>query len=185
MRNILVLLFVMASSSVVGRGATIFYEPTDIIDSTSGQDLWQYRYTVSDVAFDVDQGFSIEFDRSLYEDLQSPPPPVNGDWNVLTLQPDLLLPDDGFYDAFALVIGASLSDQFSVQFVYLGTGTPGSQAFTINQFDAQGNFESELDRGVTQLATPGPSEIPEPSTLVFALVGLTCLTIARRSLSRP
>ncbi len=95
---------------------TVQYQALDLADTAPGQDRWQYSYQLSDAMFAAGQGFSILFDPTLYDALQSSPAVVNSDWDVITLQPDPLLPDAGLYDALALNDGASLADLFTVDF---------------------------------------------------------------------
>lgn len=155
----------------------IQYQATDLADIVSGEDLWQYSYTVSNAAFQADQGFSILFSYALFKNLQSPPPAVNADWDVLTFDTDASLSSDGIYDALALVNNASLVDPFVLSFVWLGgPGTaPGSQPFTVNQYDAQGNL-SIIDSGRT--LTGGAAAVPEPSSLLLLATG--CGAVASR-----
>ena len=96
------------------------------------------------------------------------------DWDILTFQPDGGLFADGVYDALALADDAILSLPFAVTFDWLGgPGTgPGSQAFTINQFDALGGI-TILESGRTTTAG-----VPEPAT--FALIGLGASLLVRR-----
>ena len=153
-------------------GATrIFYEAVDLPDAGGG-DLWRYRYFVSDFAFAADQGFSIEFEVGLYESLQDPPPAVSLDWDILALQPDSGVPDAGLYDALALVDSPSLAQAFEVDFTWLGAGSPGSQPFAVNAFDASGGFVAELDSGVTEL-------LPEPGLFALVACALACALVRR------
>jgi hypothetical protein len=147
---------------------TIEFEAVDLQNN-----LWQYNYFVSGRTFSADQDFTIFFDYHRYGQLQSPPPAINSDWSVIVLQPDLKLPDNGAYDALALVDGASLADPFRVGFLFLGPGTPGSQPFTIDQFDAAGNLLQVLETGNTIPRQQSP--VPEPSSLLLCLVGLRAL----------
>jgi hypothetical protein len=158
------LILLVAGAPRTAAATTISYLATDLSDTAAGDDLWQYDYFVSGIAFDTDQGFSVGFDTALYTGLDSPPPAVSPDWDILTLQPDPGIPEDGIYDAVALVNGAALDKAFSVSFVWLGGpgAAPGSQPFTINQFDPLGNI-SFLDHGRTTPLVPVP--VPEPSTL--------------------
>lgn len=156
----------------------ISYLATDLPDSAPGEDLWEYRYFVSDFDFEADQGFSIDFGHALYSDLQDPPPPVNADWDPVSFQPDPGLTSAGLYDALALVSGASLADPFVVSFTWLGGAlqTPGSQPFTVNQFDSTGSL-TVLETGTT---VPFGQPIPEPSSLVLVALGAAGVARARR-----
>src|SRR2546426_885314 len=89
---------------------TIFYQATDLADTTPGQDLWRYNYVVSGFSFQANQGFSVFFAPLAFTQLQNPPPLVNADWSVLSIQPDLVLHDPGFYDAQAQKNDPSFSD---------------------------------------------------------------------------
>jgi hypothetical protein len=147
---------------------TITYQATNLADTTPGEDLWQYQYLLSGFGFALGSGFDIFFPLSegyLFGDIQDTPPP-NADWDTVALQPDPALPDDGRYDAVALVTNASLADAFIVDFVWRGTGTPGAQRFEL--FD---DTFAVIERGST---TP----IPEPGTLLLftsGIAGLYCL----------
>src|SRR5437588_4084890 len=69
----------------------ITYQATDLQDVQPGLDLWQYVYNVSGFDFRRGQGFTIFFDPLRYSNLQNPPPPVNASWDVISVQPDVLL----------------------------------------------------------------------------------------------
>ena len=51
---------------------SITYEALDLTDTTSGEDLWQYTYSVDDATFNQGFGFSIFFDLTRYTKLQDP-----------------------------------------------------------------------------------------------------------------
>ena len=137
----------------------------------TGEDLYRYSYALSDFPDSADFGFSIFFDAALYSSLESPPPSVGSEWDVLSLEPDPGLPADGLYDALALVDSPTTLAGFMIDFVWLGTGAPGSQPFVI--YD-------------TSFATveSGPT-VPEPGTLVLlgsALIGVGGFSRSRKSL---
>jgi hypothetical protein len=161
---------------------TIQFQAHDLADVAVGEDLWQYEYLVSGGTFEADQGFSVYFDPLLYASL-SDPQTTNAGWDIIVVQPDPFLPSNGFYDALAIVPGASLTNPFNVTFVWLGArGTlPGIQPLSINQFDAQGNLEI-LSSGETV-----PVSTPEPSTfalMVTAAVGLLHRLKSRSAVTR-
>ena len=150
----------------IANATAINYIATDLTDINPGEDLWQYSYTVSDSTFAADTGFTIYFDLGLYDLLDPSPTAPNGDWDVLAWNPDPSLPDDGAYDAYALVDNASLADMFSVSFVWLGGGSgPGSQFFEV--YD--GLTWSVLEDG---FATAGAAPVPEPATMLLFGTGL-------------
>ena len=93
------------------------------------------------------------------------PAAPNADWDVITWDPDLGIPDDGAYDALAWVNGASLADPFTVSFVWLGSGTPGAQPFELYTLDWASGTVAITDFGST-------APVPEPATLVLLGTGL-------------
>ena len=103
--------------------------------------------------------FDIYFNPLLYGTLM-PGPALNAGWDTMVLQqpnPVNLPPfDRGIFDSSALVNNPSLASAFSVSFVYLGTGSPGSQPYEI--FDANASL---LESGLTR---PVAGAVPEPST---------------------
>jgi len=107
----------------------------------------------------MDEGFTIWFDVSLYE--QITPISANADWDPLAWDPDPWLPDDGAYDAMALTDAASLADTFVVSFVWRGgTDVPGSQFFDV--YDADLNV---IESGET-------APVPEPGIVILIGIGL-------------
>jgi hypothetical protein len=136
-RRILAGLFLMSFVFPATAPAILIqYEATELSDTTEGADLWQYTYAVSDHTFNAGQGFTIYFDHLLYKEIESPTPTVNGEWDIIVWQPEPSVSTDGAYDALSVTSkaeGASLEQPFTVQFVWLGDGTPGSQSFEIYQ----------------------------------------------------
>lgn len=153
---------------ILSSGATIQYLATDLADTTPGQDLWRYDYTVGGFNFQQNQGFSVFFNHTLYTGLQNPPPPVNADWNVLSVQPDVGLAQPGYYDAQAVNNMPSLSDPFTVNFVWLGQGAPDSQPFTI------------YDMNFATIASGQTVPVPEPQAFWLGGVGLLLLLSWRK-----
>ncbi len=151
----------------LAQAITINYTVTDIVDTTPGEDLWEYSYSVSDNIFNMDDGFTVYFDVGLYDLLDPAPTAPNVDWDVLSWDPDPILPDDGAYDALSLVDNASTSDLFTISFVWQGAGTPGSQFFEV--YDPSFNI---TESGFT---TASSAPIPEPATVVLLGIGLAGL----------
>lgn len=134
------------------------------LESISGSD-WRYLYTIENNTLiqNIDE-FTLYFDRTRYTNLAVQSSPSG--WDSLVVQPDNVIPADGYFDSLSLLEGiapgSSLSG-FSVLFTYLGTGTPGPQPFDI--VDASFNV---IDSGVS---TP----VPEPTTAWLFVGGLLML----------
>jgi subtilase-type serine protease len=108
---------------------------------------WEYSYAVSNdsLASAIDH-FTVNFDLGLYKNLNPISAPTG--WDIVSFDPDPLLPDNGVYDALALSGGVTSGltvSGFRIKFDFFGSGTPGSQGFKI--YDAL-NF-TLLDSGVT------------------------------------
>jgi hypothetical protein len=157
-----------ARAQTNGLNGLIFFEAINLTDTTQGQDLWQYQYHFAGFDLQAGQGFSIFFDHALYRALQNPPPVVNADWDVLSVQPDLLLRQPGYYDALAARNGPSRVDPFVVNFVWLGAGSPGAQPFDIYNTSFQTVYS-----GMTVV-------VPEPGALALASLGLAALLFGRK-----
>ena len=141
---------------------------------------WEYAYTVVNDALSVDiEEFTVYFDLGLYENLVVTSIPA--DWDPLVIQPNPLVPDDGLYDALALVSGIAPGGSlggFGVQFDFLGAGMPGGLLFDVVDPDTY----ASLDSGVTQSST-----VPEPASepavvwlLCSGLLGLVGMTRKQR-----
>ena len=165
-----VFLFMMIMTAYPLYAATITYKAIDLADTTVGEDLWQYKYTVKDHVFPAGNGFSIFFDSSIYGSLQNPAPFVNPNWDILVLQPDDQLLADGIYDALALVNNPSLTDIFTLTFVWRGLGTPSFQRFEI--YDTSFNI---IENGNTTV-----SIVPVPPA--FVLFGSSLLMLMGRKM---
>lgn len=169
------LLFVVLSIMSVGA-ATISYNATDIADVNSGEDLWEYSYFLSDHIFAADTGFTIYFDFGLYDLLDPYPKAPNADWDSITWNPDTSLPDDGAYDSYALIDDASLSDLFTVSFVWLGGESgPGSQFYEL--YD--GLSWDVIEDGYTTVAA---APVPEPATAILLVSGLLSCFLVRKKI---
>lgn len=179
MRKVLLVLGVVAAAAAIdpveARATVIEYEAIDLADVAPGEDLWEYRYFVSGFTFQAGQGFTVYFGEGDYRDLRDPGDPVGADWDILTLQPDRAVQSAGLYDVLALGSPAPLATPFTLSFVWLGgPGTPGSQAFTVNEYDAAGAL-TILETGQTVPRREGPASVPEPSTLWFVAAGAALL----------
>ena len=161
----LVALWAMA---VPAPAATISFQATDLPDRLPGEDLYRYVYLLSDFPHPAGHGFSVVFDYLLYASLEAPPPTVGSDWDVLSIQPDLAVPDDGLFDALALVNAPATLTGFTIEFVWLGEGVPDSQPFVI--YDSA---FTTIESGLTVAAPAVP--VPEPASwLLLSLGALLC-----------
>ena len=167
--RLLVIAMVLALSTANAFALPIVYE----VNNLAG-DRWEYRYDVTNDpanTFAIEE-FTVYFDLGLYDTLQVGNTPTG--WDALVVQPDSGFPPgpglgDGFYDALAVAVpGIAPGDSvggFSVQFTYLGTGTPGAQFYEIVDPET---FEP-LQSGATTTA------VPEPGSLLLLVAGLLIL----------
>ena len=162
---VLVTALLIFGSRPAAQAITITYTATDLADVVVGEDLWQSSYTLSGFVFQANQGFTIYSAYNLYKNLSAAS--VHPDWDLLVIQPDTGIPADGFYDNLALVNGASLSAPFILDFVWLGLGTPGAQAFQI--YDLTGGFQI-LNSGTTQSAA-----VPESGGWLLTAIWIALL----------
>lgn len=167
---------------IIGVSKVVY--ATSIIYATSnlGGESWEYTYSVTNntLLSDIEE-FTIFFDYGLFDNLTVTTPLA--DWDEFAVNPDLIfgVPDDGFYDALAMVSGiapGATKTDFSVSFDWLGSGSPGAQSFEIvdsTTFDI-------LDSGKT---APASAPVPEPSTLLLlasGLIGLNLFSKKRKTL---
>jgi hypothetical protein len=150
---------------------------------TTNGNTGTYQYFVSGFDFLVNQALDIQFGQvgpnNLFGQLSNGKAPAGFD--LILFQPNNPPQAPGDYSALALVNHPSLTGTFSVEFTLTGTGVPGSQVFTISQFDSNGNFVSLLASGNTQLA--GSGAVPEPASFLPCGVALVIAGIfwARRA----
>lgn len=132
----------------------------------SGDTVYHYVYTLVGDPLLLNQEVEIRFAAGLYGLLSNGLAPTGFD--LLLFQPNQPGGADGRYSAVAQVNNLSLSGVFSVDAVFLGTGTPEPQAFFVNQLDAQG--------GIVTLDLNG---VPEPGTWWLGLSGLLAAGIVK------
>lgn len=160
------------------RGATLSAGPVVQVEITGlgAPGTFTGMYTVSGFDFQANEELDIQFPVDLYGSLS------NGNagpgFAVMLFQPNVPPGLEGDYSALALVDNPSLSQPFTVDFTYIGTGHPGAQPFQINQFDSNGNFISTIASGTTDPDTHGPGVVAEPPVLPMTLVGIAVYGLA-------
>jgi hypothetical protein len=155
----------------LAAGATISFQTSDLPDVIPGQDLREYVYTISGVTLQANQGIDILFNPATYGTLSNGK--AGAGFDLALFQPNVPVGASGDYSALALVNNPSLAGPFSVDFVFLGPGQPGSQPFQINQFDSSGNFLRTISSGFTVAAA-----VPEPNMAPLAGVSLVLIAVA-------
>ncbi len=168
MSRCLTIMLLLAAAAHAGS-AVILYQVNSL-----GGGIFQYNYSVfNNNALGAGvpiQLFDILFDPTQY--LQSSlkidtQPPLNTQWSeqFLTSVPPIPVAYDVFALGGGIPDGATVSG-FSVEFLWLGQGTPGDQSFQI--YDPQ-SFDL-LASGTTS------SAVPEPSA--FFVVGIALVSAA-------
>lgn len=170
----------LASTLSVAGPVTIDYDLTAL----GAPGRYEYRYTITNVSLVAPLSwFSVDFDTALYDESSLLITSAGlGDWSEQILGSVLANPAQ--YDAFKGVgAGLAIGDTetgFTVEFTWLGAGTPGSQAFTV--YDPV-TF-NVLDTGVTTAVgvppPPPPPGLPEPSSVALVLLALCGAATARR-----
>lgn len=123
----------------------------------------QYSYTYSLSGLDLFTGYEVDirFNPLLYGTLSNAT--AGSDFDLLLLQPNNPPGAWGDYSITARVNNPQLTGPFSVDFIWLGMGMPGSQPFFINFYDQDG--QHTVEQGETTL-----TGIPEPGTFSLAIV---------------
>lgn len=153
------LMFLVISCSALAGLSQISYQLTDL-----GSGRWQYIYEVSNFGMpDPIEEVTIYFDHTSCRNLAIETlSPLSGLLDELVFQPDLVINDDGAYDALFLTTGVPQGQKvsgFAVSFDWLGQSLPGAQFYEIMKLDP---FET-IDWGYT---------IPEPATILIFLAGI-------------
>ena len=151
---------------------------------TTNGTVGTYHYFVGGFDFLVNEALDIQFGQlgsnNLFGQLSNGVAPAGFDLKLF--QPNNPPQAPGDYSALAMVDHPSLTGTFSVDFTLTGTGMPGSQVFSISQFDSNGKFVNLVASGSTQLVGSG---VPEPAGFLPCGVALIIggIFLARRALA--
>jgi hypothetical protein len=176
------LFIVIAASSQPASATIVTYSAMDLPDINVGEDLWRYSYVVDGFpSQDID--VQIMFNYATYSDLSiGGAIPVGLD--AFTTQSDLSIPADGSLDIIVFSGAAAPTFPIYLDFVWHGSGAPGSQSFTV--YDPNDPNFAAIDGGQTAPAgvapppPPPPPTVPEPGIVYLILLGLGLLALQRR-----
>ena len=168
----------MVMASAAWAAPTVIFAATDLTDTTVGEDLWRYDYSITGPV-DAFGSVNLLFSAASYANLVSQTTDAN--LSLLDVQPDTLGGGDGI--VFVTPINGLLAADvaaLSVDFVWLGGSgsTPGAQPFEV--VDGNGG---PAGTGVTRLQSGGGT-VPEPSALLLTTTALLAL-LARRKRGLP
>jgi hypothetical protein len=160
MKRFCISLPVCALIFVATSGAgTVQYELST--PSPSNPSVQQYTYLVSGFTLAAYEELEIVFPVALFGTLSNDVPVA--DFDVWVDQPNSPQGADGEYNAEALIANPPLTGPFSVDFTYIGAGTPGAQQYFLEQLDANGNLLGLVGSGSTVA-----NQAPEPGNLALA-----------------
>jgi hypothetical protein len=163
LRSALILVSIAFASTT---NAQVTYTTTDVSGNT-----WEYNYTITNnTPVNPIGELTVFYTLGQYSNLIVETSP--GNWSSIAAQPDPGLPADGFFDALALDSGLGAGKTvsgFSVEFNYLGKGTPGSQLFNIVD---PNTFETLAVGQTTAASTRPPLGAPEidPASSISGLI---------------
>ena len=172
MRKLLLLTLWAGSMAATLSAGTVNYDFSVLpfappADAPPGSSMLQVTYLLSNFTFEANQELDIQFDPTLFGNLSNPTGPAG--FILEVFQPNNPPDAPGDFSAFNTT-GGTVTGSFSIDAVYLGSGDPGPQAYSINQFDSQGNFVAEVASGNT---TPSSNTtVPEPGSFWLGGIGL-------------
>lgn len=152
------------------QAVTIHFVAQDLPDVVAGQDRWSYAYSLSGTFADFG-GVNLLYPAAAYADLAVGVAPDASRWSNTVTQPDPILGADGLLSLSAIGAQNPVELPFTVEFTWLGSGSPGAQDFEV--------FDDSFDVVATgQTAPLGTPAIPEPGGLL--LVGSALALLSRR-----
>lgn len=149
------------------HAASIRYQATDLIDTISGQDLWQIDYTISG-PLDVFQGINLLFSPEQFASitLLSNSSPDLLDVAPI-LQPDAGLTADGLLTITALdSLDSGFSGKLGVSLVWSGSDLPGVQPY------------EWLDDSFNVIGSGVTTPVPEPQSIWLLMTSLATAAAA-------
>jgi len=175
MRNLLRVAIGAGLFSLTLQAATVAFTVSTVGVSGSGDTIFRYQYNVTGLALLANQELDLRFSPALYSNLTNAVAPAG--FSTALFQPNNPPGAFGDFSAFTTTNMPNVTGPFSVDFIFRGAGTPGSQPFLINQYDAAGLFLRVVDSGTTVPA--GGPNVPEPATYLLSMGGLLFAGIAR------
>jgi hypothetical protein len=161
----------MVGGAVSPASAGVTYTATDL----TGQNLWHYTYVVSG-PLPENNAVNLLFDPTLYSELVVTG--LSSGVDVLEAQPNPNLQVDGLLIISARSgipggIPGGAEETVDLDFLWLGVGSPGSQAYEVldDQFNLLGTGETRLT---------GTQGVPEPPTLALLVGSLMAWLAVRR-----
>jgi hypothetical protein len=147
------------------RAGTIQYEVSTPSPAAPGEQ--EYTYILSGFTLAQYQGVEIVFPVDSFGSLLDGV--AGAGFTVSLLQPNVSPGVAGDYSVIAQIADPSLTGPFSVDFIYIGSGTPGAQQYFVNQYDQSGDFQGVLGSGSTvAYQTPEPGNMVLPGFLLVA-----------------
>lgn len=150
----------------LSHAGTIQYQVTDVPQQAQSEPplppLLRYTYSASGITLLANQELDIVFSAGLYGAISNGV--ASPAFDVMLFQPNNPPGVPGHFSALALLNVGPEQEIWSVDFVFTGTGRPGSQPYYINQYDAAGRFVGIVDSG----STSDSQGVPEPGTFVLA-----------------
>ena len=137
---------------------TLHYQAVDLPDTIAGSDLWRYDYQLGGSVGSF-ESVNLLYSPMSYSDLDLKSALDSSRWSSLVIPPAPAGPADGILSLTAVAPqGASEQTNFALEFIWLGSGTPGAQPFEL----LDDSFNVIASGSTVPLGTPA---IPEPGSL--------------------
>ena len=141
-------------------------------DTFLSGNTWHEVITFQGFTFTTGESVEIHYPVAQYGALSNGVAQPSNNWSLLLFQPGNPAGADGIYSLQALVNNPSFAGPFSVDFTYLGPGSPNGQ-HPFNILDSNFNV---IDSGITG--------IPEPSSISILALGALMIGIGYRARRR-